>query len=326
MKFSIIIPAYNLERYIKDCLLSILSQDLNHSDYEIIVINDGSVDDTENIVKNMALENPQIKLINKENEGVSIARNVGIDNAQGDFLMFVDGDDSLETNTFKAIYRVMTENRLELARFGYNITDIQGAIVEINKTSSSIMNGEAYLLSQNNPIFFPWLYVFSKKLLSESKIRFNSNLSFCEDKEFMIRLLSHVKRFQSFDLVRYNYRLERQGGATSVFSNKHLEHLVLANILTYQYANDLQSITLKKYLQDNCQWSIETSFYRLTTESLLYRFGFWKDTVLKSIKHVPGIIDESTKLNLLSKSPTLFYLRHYLPRSIFHKVKNQFHL
>ena len=92
MKLSVIIPAYNAEKEIGKCIDSILNT--NHTDFEVIVVNDGSTDNTKQIL-NSYLDSHLIK-IHKENEGVSVARNVGIKNATGDYVLFVDADDLLE--------------------------------------------------------------------------------------------------------------------------------------------------------------------------------------------------------------------------------------
>ena len=94
--FSIIIPAYNAEKYIELCLDSISKQSFN--DYELIIINDGSTDHTFNICNRFALNKKQIHLINKENAGVSVARNVGLQQAEGEYVLFVDADDILYPN------------------------------------------------------------------------------------------------------------------------------------------------------------------------------------------------------------------------------------
>ena len=98
-KISVIIPVYNGEKYIQRCVDSVLNQ--TYSDIEIIVINDGSTDNTENILKSYS----NIVLINKENEGVSKARNTGLSLAKGDYVYFCDADDYLEKNAFEILIK-----------------------------------------------------------------------------------------------------------------------------------------------------------------------------------------------------------------------------
>ena len=113
--FSIIIPAYNAEKYIELCLDSISKQSFN--DYELIIINDGSTDHTFNICNRFALNKKQIHLINKENAGVSVARNVGLQQAEGEYVLFVDADDILYPNALSTLYEHLQGGKLDYLRF-----------------------------------------------------------------------------------------------------------------------------------------------------------------------------------------------------------------
>ena len=101
MKLSIIIPCYNVEKFVQKCANSILVQ--KGFDCEFIFVNDGSKDNTLHILEYLAIKDNRIKVINQENQGLSGARNTGIENAKGDYMMFVDADDGLEPNAFELI-------------------------------------------------------------------------------------------------------------------------------------------------------------------------------------------------------------------------------
>ena len=101
MKFSIIIPCYNVEKFVQKCTESIVMQ--QGFDFEMIMINDGSKDNTQQVLENLAVKDNRIKIINQENKGLSGARNTGIEAARGELLMFVDADDWLEPNAFELI-------------------------------------------------------------------------------------------------------------------------------------------------------------------------------------------------------------------------------
>ena len=102
IKISVIIPVYNIERYIGRCLQSVISQTL--SDTEIIVINDGSTDNSLSIIEKYALKDKRIKIVTKKNEGLAFARKTGIENAEGDYILHLDGDDYLENNTLELLW------------------------------------------------------------------------------------------------------------------------------------------------------------------------------------------------------------------------------
>lgn len=112
-KISIIIPVYNVEKYLKDCLNSIINQ--TFKDIEIICINDGSTDDSLNILLEYANFDKRIKIINQSNFGVSHARNQGIETAQGEYISFVDSDDWVDTNYFENLYDAITRHNADIA-------------------------------------------------------------------------------------------------------------------------------------------------------------------------------------------------------------------
>lgn len=112
MKISFIIPAYNSEKTIKRCALSCASQKSPNLDIEIIIVDDGSDDKTPEIITEMKKDIPEIVSLKQKNQGVSVARNNGIDLAQGDYIMFVDADDYLTNNVICPFLEIMTDNNL----------------------------------------------------------------------------------------------------------------------------------------------------------------------------------------------------------------------
>ena len=104
-KLSIIIPMYNVENFIERCLLSLVNQDISEDEFEIICVNDGSPDKSASIVELFQKDYDNIVLINQENQGVSCARNKGIDFAHGKFILFIDPDDYVQKNTFARVVR-----------------------------------------------------------------------------------------------------------------------------------------------------------------------------------------------------------------------------
>lgn len=103
MRLSVIIPVYNVEEYIEKCILSLEEQDIPQNEYEIIVINDGSPDNSREIMGQLAKQFSNIFIIDQENKGVSIARNKGIEKAMGEYLLFIDPDDHVEANSFSGV-------------------------------------------------------------------------------------------------------------------------------------------------------------------------------------------------------------------------------
>ena len=135
MKLSIIIPCYNVENFVQKCANSILVQ--KGFDCELIFVNDGSKDNTLHVLENLAIKDNRIKVINQENQGLSGARNTGIENAKGDYIMFVDADDWLESNAFDIISKnLQLENRILFLNNRKDIFEIMKT-VDYNVLSSN---------------------------------------------------------------------------------------------------------------------------------------------------------------------------------------------
>ena len=112
MLFSIVIPVYNVEKYLDECMQSILQQlDSINNDCEILLIDDGSTDNSGNICDELASKDKRIISVHKKNGGISEARNAGIDLASGEYLFFLDGDDYLENNTIEVLVRILEKQR-----------------------------------------------------------------------------------------------------------------------------------------------------------------------------------------------------------------------
>ena len=321
MKFSIIVPAFNLETHIGKCLDSLLNQDLETSEYEVLIINDGSTDYTEAKVTEYTKTHSNVFLYNKENGGVSSARNFGIKLAKGEYILFVDGDDWLCNAVIGKIYLNLKNNDLEIARFGYNSVfedsgDIESTVLKKNHFPIS---GFEFISNSKTKEFYPWAYVISRDFLLKNKLLFNTGLSFCEDKEFMIRALFFAKRFQNFDFIYYNYNINREGSATAIYSNKHLCDAIKANIMIYKFS--ISTSISNDYLKLYSIKSLEKSYYKLAAQSLWSNFLFWKTYLLSNEMFLEKIYKDSFKLFILRKNSYIFYLSFYLPRALYHKLK-----
>ena len=142
MKFSILIPAYNAEIFIAESIMSVMNQ--TYPNWEMIIVNDGSTDNTLDILREYETIDKRIKVINQENKGPLLAREAGIDISTGDYLMFLDADDYYELNALELINNEIKINNPDLLLFGMNYVDANGKLIKTNPylygTDSS--NGE----------------------------------------------------------------------------------------------------------------------------------------------------------------------------------------
>ena len=169
---SIIVPVYNVEEYIQKCINSILSQ--NYLDFELILIDDGSTDNSGKICDEFASENKKIKVIHQENGGLSNARNTGIKNAVGHYLWFIDSDDWIVGNAFSIIVQELKENNLEMLGF-YEIRFIeeQNKFQEpIDLRKISLTNGSLYLKKNERFVPAACFYIYSSDFISRNQFFF----------------------------------------------------------------------------------------------------------------------------------------------------------
>lgn len=191
MRLSIIIPVYNVELYISGCIQSLLNQGLSTSDYEIIVVNDGSKDKSIEIVKQFQLDNNNIFIYNKDNGGVGSARNYGLNLAKGNYIYFIDPDDYLANNTLKPILDCAETNNLQVLTFlskGTTATNLHDSVTDVSKAFSiTKLSGIDYIgiNGYKNEI---WWYIIKKDFLQEISLRFIEG-RWMEDAIFTANLL-----------------------------------------------------------------------------------------------------------------------------------------
>lgn len=213
--FSVIIPAYNVAGYLENCLDSILKQTFR--EFEVILIDDGSSDETSKIADDYASKDDRIKVIHKKNEGVSIARNLGIKKAKGEYFLFFDGDDFVEPYCMEELYSLVKEKQMDTILYGYHRYK-KGAVIEtcypifkketytgeeilkelvprfVGISEESIhdwLNNKENALYVENPAL--WRAMVSAKIIRENHIEFDKELKVGEDTIFISEYLSYAQ-------------------------------------------------------------------------------------------------------------------------------------
>lgn len=223
MLLSIIVPVYNVEKYLRKCVNSLLNQDLSPEEYEIILVDDGSTDQGGVICDEYAVCHLNVKVIHQQNGGLSVARNKGIDATEGKYIQFVDSDDYLEPNVLKVLVEKMESDELDVLRFNYRNVNEQYEAVEPNKDpkrfvnySDMVCDGLTFLNERLGPACYAWQFLIRRELLKDC--RFKEGIYF-EDTEWMPRLLLMANKVTSTDFVVYNYLL-RKGSITQSVEEK----------------------------------------------------------------------------------------------------------
>lgn len=219
IKVSIIVAAYNIEKYIYKCIDSIKNQ--TFKDIEIIIVNDGSTDKTLNIINNVALEDNRIKIIDKENEGSIEARKSGLNIANGEYILFVDGDDWLELDTLEKLYNNAINNNSDIVIYNaYNSYDDNKIKLNIfNKGSNDDCIKDLFL---GNIAPCLWSKFIKLEYIRNNHIEFANNISYAEDLATSASLFIYNPRISYINDYLYNY-YQRQESITKTINNKVLE-------------------------------------------------------------------------------------------------------
>jgi glycosyltransferase involved in cell wall biosynthesis len=221
-KISIIIPVYNVEKYIQECIDSVLSQ--TFTDFECIIINDGSTDNSGNICDEYAEKDKRIKIIHKKNGGVSSARNAGLDIAKGEWIVFVDGDDWVDEKYLEFLYGNAVTCNVDVSICGVNVFE-DGLIYHSDKSVSSVTltPKEAILIMFDIKASFSGFSVnklFKKQLLDKNSLKYDESVSYMEDVRFFYELFKMAGKIYYSSQPYYFYRqintsVTRQAGFTT---------------------------------------------------------------------------------------------------------------
>lgn len=242
---SVIIPAYNSEKYIERCVDSVKNQ--TYKKLEIIIINDGSTDNTGNLISDIAKSDSRIKIINQDNHGVSYTRNKGIDIAKGKYITFIDSDDYYEMDAIEHLYYIIISKNYDAVRGNYRLKKdskvIETGVVEKQEVKD-------YLKLYNN-IFdnslpsYTVLLLIKREFLTNNNIYFDEKISMMEDTIFYTNLFSkHPNAFLD-DKITYNYEYNQDSASKS---SKYYERNLYNTI---QVNKKIKSILKKNKYNEN---------------------------------------------------------------------------
>ena len=277
-KVSIIVPVYNAEKYVGKCLESIVNQ--TYKNIEIICVNDGSIDNSEKILKKYQLKDNRIRVKTTENGGLTKARNTGIKLATGEYFMFIDSDDYIELDMVEKMLKVMNEKEAEVVRCTDFLEKQDGEKIKIEKVSiknqlvilkeknrseiiSKIINGEL--------LAYVCVLMIKRETLFRTNL-FNEKLKFMEDRAFFIDLILKTEKFYFLDIPLYHYVINENG----LTKSKKIVTKNMYNLLDgWDYINN----TLK-----NSKNVESTILKQLNTEYLIEITGFLFETYLYNKK------------------------------------------
>lgn len=221
MQLSIVVNMYNTASFLPRCMETLLDQDIPTDSYEIILVDDGSTDNSLELAKEYATQStsnatmPTIRVEYHANKGLAGARNTGLKVANGKYLCFVDPDDYIEKHSLSALLRQMENEQLDMLRFNYQKIDEEGNVIADSEMevsfdySSKIMTGKEFMVNRLTTTCYVWAYIYRLEIIKKNNIRFIEGCYF-DDVPWLPRVLQKVERINCVS-VRHQYYLQRNG-------------------------------------------------------------------------------------------------------------------
>lgn len=294
-KISIIVPVYNVEEYLPYSIECILVQ--TFKDFELLLINDGSSDNSGKICIEYALKDARIRVFSKENEGVSSARNLGLDNANGEWVLFVDADDGLKPFYLERLmnydsYDLVIGGHKEFGDYNEDRFIVQENMVNLKITSTEILDFNQTYHSQNVIFYYSWGKMFRAEIIRKNNLRFDLKMRLAEDSCFIIDFLRYSERII---LVPHNDYMYRKIYTKKKYIMSFEEYIVHKDL----FANSLIN------LETVCQCKLPQTF-QLINERFFYCF-------LDYIKSITSFRDYALEIKKF---------RNYKDKSIIQYIEN----
>jgi glycosyltransferase involved in cell wall biosynthesis len=228
MLLSIIVPMYNTDSYLMRCFDSLFDQGLNENDFEIVVINDGSTDNSFAIVEMLATEHENILVFSQENQGVGAARNEGIRRANGKYIYFVDSDDYVASQSLAGLVDLMERYSLQVLGFDtleVGLDEVPQPRARYDASQSiEVTSGMQFIMSTYHSNA-AWWYIVSRELVLSSGLQFEAGV-FMEDAVFTCRMLCAASRVAFVPADVYRWYVGRPGSITTVRSPNNIRRLI----------------------------------------------------------------------------------------------------
>ena len=313
-KLSIIVPVYNVEKYIRPCIESIFKQGLDDADFEVIIVNDGTPDRSMEMIADIIQQHNNITVINQENQGVSIARNNGIQNARGNYILFIDSDDLLIDNTLPYLLDKAISSKADIIVADFAEKDDNG-ITTFLQQSFHQKNGNieevkgTYLLSQ--PLFHGfscvWRHLYKKDFLIRNKLSFTPHIYF-EDTAFTYQCYAKADQCLIVNWIFIIYRVGHQSIMNSNFTKKKaIDNCVIINKIWELSKDEGLESNIRLKIRDDVFSFFSVLFNLVTSCDGIKRSE--KMEVLQYLKHL--VPDLSFKNGL--KQKTVSFLYHRMP-------------
>lgn len=328
-RISVIVPVYNAEKYLTQCVESILKQDF--TDFELLLVDDGSKDNSSLICDEYAQKDQRVKVFHKENGGVSSARNVGLDKAQGEYIAFIDSDDYVDSNYFSILMGATADliitgyKTLGYAReSGFGSMKKEHSFQDYLCDEHQIPVCLASMLDDTS-MRSPWIKLFKHNIIKERVIRFDQTLRMGEDAVFLQNYLLYCHSIAFRNGTPYHYRVisnEDSCFKYSLSSNEYLYTLCMA-LEVYKQLSQHFHFTCQDYYNTTTKLMLLLYYRHITKEHFSFnKYINYKNTIKQQCPKVRF----SDKLYILSynlSQKKMFFLS-YLILTLIYPLKLYF--
>ena len=239
---SIIVPVYNVEKYLERCLNSILKQ--SFTNWECILIDDGSKDKSSSICDFFADKDRRFKVIHQKNQGVSQARNTGIDLATGEWIAFVDSDDWIENSMLQDLYNAAIDNKADAILCGYYRTNGKRKVEEYRFNRGWFKIPDDLVIQLNST----WGKLFKTSIIKNNNIRFPLRITYCEDACFTFYYFLISAKIYAIEKSLYNYYRNMNSIVNTITSKKIEDGILVNKFIEEKLGSKLQNINWQTYL------------------------------------------------------------------------------
>lgn len=249
MKLSIIVPVYNLEDYIAATLDSLLSIHFS-SNYEIVVINDGSTDGSESVIRDYQQKQSRIVLYSIKNQGVSNARNVGISKATGEYITFVDGDDTVEPDFFEKAVQELDRDGYDFVQGNFRIIDSSNASYMQFVSEDTVISEREIMLDKlfglekliHNAV---WGKVYRAEVIKNTL--FDRTIKIAEDQKFVFDVIEKSQKIKLLSCIGYNYFQRSSSAMHSGNINSEIDKLKVLSYCKKRVTNDSILLNIERH-------------------------------------------------------------------------------
>lgn len=304
MKVSVIVPVYNCEEFLTGCLDSILNQ--TYQNLEIILVDDGSKDGSGGICDSYAQRDSRVRVIHQMNQGVSAARNAGLEAATGDVITFVDSDDAVESDIYEVLVKLAQEHDADIAHCGYRKIHFDGSTKDVLGTGVLLIQdsweASRCLLTGQHFTGSPCTKLYRRELFAD--IRFDPSLKINEDVWMNVQIFRKARKLVFWDVPKYRY-YEREQSATRVTKRLKIKRDCV------EAAQRMLDLYRDTQLEGACAAKLHYALLDLYRTGLLCDYSGEKSArkeIHKRMKEIPGLSEAAPARSIWN-----YRFMHYLP-------------